>query len=309
MRKRATARKLLSEPEPKVPAPPQEFLPRIPNVQISKELAEAFHLSPEDLSEVIVAGLASSFLSHLGHENLSPDEIENIFSSNDPAIAVREKAAFAKAIAYLRANPDVLARFEKKARERLSEIEKAGQSAALPAKIVPPATAHVRKMVNDERSFMHEGVRYFPLSVAAPIIQVPRTTLVDWIKKGKLVAGQPLQVHFSKAAGRNFISEESIERAALRFVKWPSEQPAGVVHLGEKGYVGLKQAARDIGISDHTMWLWAARQKAPVTLDVIKCPVSEQYYLGHTEIPRLKKLIPKSGLRRGPRPHLTPTVT
>jgi hypothetical protein len=286
--RRATARKEIASPEPNPPAPVQEFLPKVPRLPIDKDLLDAF-----------IQGLASRYLSHLGLENLSIEELEARYDA-EPTLEAEIKAGIAKAIASL-GSEKVQALFPK-----LAELEQSGQPAPVPAKIAPPATTQARKMVSDERSFMHEGVRYFPLSVATPIIQVPRTTLIDWIRKGKTVGDKPLQVHYSEAAARYFISEESIERAALRFVKWPSEQPAGIVHLGEtangRGYIGLKQAAREIGISDHTMWLWAARGKAPGhSPDVIKCPVTEQYYIHQAEIGRLRKLVPDSGLRPGPR--------
>jgi hypothetical protein len=166
------------------------------------------------------------------------------------------------------------------------------------------------------KSFVHEGTRYYPIDVAARIIQAPRTTLADWIKRQTLFAGQPLQVLYFEPANRYFISELSIQRAAQRFVKWPSLWNAGVVQLGptddKRGYIPLPKAAREIGISTHTMWLWATQGKAPDKNipDVIKCPATEQYYIRESEVTRLKQFVPESGLRPGPRPgpRLKPTV-
>jgi hypothetical protein len=160
---------------------------------------------------------------------------------------------------------------------------------------------------NQKKSFVQDGVRYFPISVAAPIIQAPRTTIVDWIRKGVLFQGMPLQTFYLEAADRTFISEESIERAAFRFVKWPSLEPAGILHLGatadQRGYITLPQAAHEIGIGERTMWLWATQGKAPDGRqpDVIKCPAGDKFYIRQKDLHDLKSFVPKSGLRPGRR--------
>lgn len=166
----------------------------------------------------------------------------------------------------------------------------------------------MERMDGAGKSFMHEGTRYFPLSAVAPIIQAPRSTVLDWIKKGTKFKGEPLQSYHFAPANRYYISEESVERAANRFIRWPSQQPAGSVTLGETkertGYVGLAPAARTVGVDHRTMWLWATHGKAPTAepLDVIKCPATEQFYIRESDVRALKSFAPRPGLRRGPHP-------
>jgi len=165
-----------------------------------------------------------------------------------------------------------------------------------------------RRMLDYEKSFIQDGVRYFPLSAAAPVIQAPAPSLLHWIKKQTKFEGRPLQSYYFAPANQYFISEESIDRAASRFIKWPSQEPAGPVTLGEKrdqsGYIGLTDAAQTIGVDHHTMWRWATKKTAPTgePLDVIKCPASDQLYIRQKDITALKKLVPRSGLRAGRRP-------
>src|SRR6185437_12299758 len=113
-------------------------------------------------------------------------------------------------------------------------------------------------MLEDGKSFIQDGVRYFPLSSAAPLAQAPRSTLLHWIKKGAKFDGQPLQTFYFAPANRYYISEDSIHRAANRFVKWPSQEPAGPVTLGEtrdqSGYIGIGEAARTLGVDHRTIW-------------------------------------------------------
>jgi hypothetical protein len=155
-------------------------------------------------------------------------------------------------------------------------------------------------------------VRYVPLSSAAPIIQAPRSTLLEWIKKGTQFDGKPLDSTYLAPANRYFLSEDSIHRAANRFIKWPSKKPSGNVTIGETddehGYISLAKAAQNIGVDHRTMWLWATQGKAPSDdpPDVIKCPASDQYYIRESDVSRLKKLVPRSGLKRGRRPQSSP---
>ena len=108
-----------------------------------------------------------------------------------------------------------------------------------------------------------------------------------------------------------FVSEESIERAANRFIKWRSGKPAGPagpVTLGEtndqSGFIGLPEAREILGISNRTMYLWATQDKAPQgrPLEIIKDPISEHLYIREKDVHQLKRLIPKRGLQRGRRP-------
>jgi hypothetical protein len=185
----------------------------------------------------------------------------------------------------------------------------------IPIDIVPPAPAIIpasqetetRPMLDKAKSFTHAGERYYPLSIAAPVVQAPPSTLLDWIKKETKINGQPLRGYYFAPANRHFISEESIERAANRFIKWPSEEPAGAVTLGEKrdhtGYIHLAEAAREIGVHHHTLWRWTTKETKPTEqpLDVIKDPASDQLYIRQKDISALKKIVPRGGLRPGRR--------
>ncbi len=167
--------------------------------------------------------------------------------------------------------------------------------------------AHERPMLDEAKSFTHDGERYYPLSVAAPEVQAPPSTLLDWIKKETKINGQPVRGYYFAPVNRHFISEESIHRAANRFIKWPSGEPAGPVILGEKrdqtGYIHLPEAASAIGVHHHTLWRWATRGTTPTDkpLDVIKDPASDQLYIRQKDVSALKKLVPRGGLRAGRR--------
>jgi len=184
----------------------------------------------------------------------------------------------------------------------------------------PDTETQSRKMIEDDHALQlgrslaqktvtQGGIRYFPLSFAAPLAQAPETTLRDWINKKTKFAGRTIQTHTSPTNGL-YVSEESVNRMAHRFIKWPSQEPAGRVTIGEtddqSGYVGLTDAARTIGVERHTMWRWATRGTAPTNepLDVIKCPASDQFYISEKDVSDLKNRIPRAGLRRGPRAQL-----
>jgi hypothetical protein len=186
----------------------------------------------------------------------------------------------------------------------------------IPANIPPVAAPKAEPamgtpMVENKKVFVHEGVPYQPLSEAASAAQTHRTTLLHWIKNKTIIGGRPLQSFYLAALDSYLVSEESIQRAASRFIKWPSKEPAGPVSLGEtadrSGFIGFPEALRILGISNRTMWLWATQGKAPTgkALDVIKCPISKHLYIREKEVFDLKKLIPRSGLQRGRRPQVT----
>jgi len=167
--------------------------------------------------------------------------------------------------------------------------------------------------IEDDRILEKQGTRYFPLSLASQYGNVPRTTLTHWIKAKTEVQGSPLNVYESPTAHKSFVAEESVQRVARRFIKWRDGKPAGPagpVTVGKtkdkSGYVGIAKAAKTIGVATRTMWLWATQEdyKPPTgePLDVIRCTASEQFYIRESEVAKLKKLVPKSGLRRGPRP-------
>jgi len=163
-----------------------------------------------------------------------------------------------------------------------------------------------------QRSFIKGGIPYFPLSFAAPLAQVPETTLRDWIKKKTKIGGRAIHTHTSPANGI-YISEESVTRIANRFIKWPSQEPAGAVTIGETddqtGYIGLTDAAQTLRIERHTLWRWATKGTAPTEkpLHIIKCPASEQFYISEKDVTHLADLVPRSGLQRGPRPQPHPS--
>jgi hypothetical protein len=184
--------------------------------------------------------------------------------------------------------------------------------AAEPPSIVPEN--HVERQMREQakKSFVQNGVRYWPLSFAAPLAQAHRTTILHWVKNKTEVAGKPIQSYYFAPSDQYFISDESIKRAAARFIKWPSQEPAGPVTLGEttdrSGYIGLPEARGILGISNRTMYLWATQGKAPTDrpLDIIKDPISDHLYIREKDVYDLKKRIPRSGLQRGRRPTLQP---
>lgn len=174
------------------------------------------------------------------------------------------------------------------------------------------ALDHERQMQSEheEPVFVRDGVRYRPLAAAASLAQAHRTTLLRWIKDETKVEGQPLQTYYFAPLDTYFISEPSIQRLANRFLKWPSEEPAGAVTLDEtkdkSGFLGMSEAADIVGVSRRTMWLWVSQAKAPMVkpLDAIKDPISEHFYIREKDVYELKKFIPKRGLQRGRRSQL-----
>lgn len=187
----------------------------------------------------------------------------------------------------------------------------------LPDNRQPTPPIYEPQMVQDENltvkpdgTLVKDRVPYRPLSFAASQAKTHRTTLLHWIKNKTKVGGQPLRSYYFAPLDTYFISEESIQRAANRFIKWPFNEPAGPVTLGEtddrSGYIGLPNARKILGISNRTMYLWATQGKAPTDkpLDVIKDPISEHFYIREKDVYDLKKLIPKRGLHRGRRPQL-----
>ncbi len=177
----------------------------------------------------------------------------------------------------------------------------------------PEVETHGPTMVEqDDKVLIKDGVRYRPLPLAAQLAQAPRQTVLNWIKNKTEFSGRPLQSYYLAPVDRYFVSEESIQRIANRFVKWPSQKPAGRVTLGEtkdkSGFLTMSDAARIIGISPRTMWLWASQDKAPTSrpLDVVKCTTSDHFYILEKNVHELKKLVPKSGLQRGRRSQVAP---
>jgi hypothetical protein len=172
-----------------------------------------------------------------------------------------------------------------------------------------------KKMVEDDRVITKMGIHFYPLVLAAPLAQIPRTTLLDWIRKGVKIEGAPLQTYNSATTRKRYLSETSVKKLAERFVKWPSNEPAGRVTIGQtpelNGYVGLPQAARTLGIDHHTVWLWVTRGNVPKlhpgeSLDVIKCPIADHFYIRERDVVRLKSLLRGTGPQRGRNRQTTP---
>lgn len=159
-----------------------------------------------------------------------------------------------------------------------------------------------------QKSSTSRGVPYFPLALAAPLAQAPETTIRDWIKKKKKFGGKLIKTRVSSIGIS--VSEDSIERMAHRFIKWPSQEPAGAVTIGEtddqSGYIGFSDAARILGVERHTIWRWTTKKTAPIDrpFDVIKDPAADQFYIAEKDVAQLQEHVPRSGLRRGPRPQV-----
>jgi hypothetical protein len=163
-------------------------------------------------------------------------------------------------------------------------------------------------MLADDRIITRAGIRYSPLPLAAWLARASEPTVRAWIDKRVKFGGQPLKTLTSSATKGLYLSQDSVDRMANRFVRWPSREPAGAVTLGEtddqSGYLAMADAARIIGVSSRTMWLWASQEKAPSDkpLDVIKCTTSENFYVLEKDVYDLKAVVPRSGLQRGRRP-------
>jgi hypothetical protein len=175
------------------------------------------------------------------------------------------------------------------------------------------ASAPDDSIVIQNGTLFRGGHAYRPLSAAATEARTHRTTLLNWIKNKTLFAGKPLESYHFTPANRYYVSEESIQRAANRYIKWWNGKPAGTagpVIIGKTrdktGYIGITKAAQTIGVDHHTMWLWTAHGTAPTDkpLEVIKDLASEQFYIREKDIAQLRKLIPRSGLKRGRRPQV-----
>ena len=206
--------------------------------------------------------------------------------------------------------------FEEVEFEHLERHEASGR-------ILPPQSQqHDGKMAQGESiivavdgTLVKDGVRYQPLSVAAAQSQTHRTTLLRWINSNTRIGGQPLRSYYFAPLDGYFVSEDSIRRAANRFVTWPAKRPAGAVTLGatknRSGFLSLPEAQAIVGVSKRTMYLWAVHGKAPTDkpLDVIQCTTSQHFYIRERDAYELKRLVPPSGLHRGRRvqPALSPS--
>ncbi len=165
-------------------------------------------------------------------------------------------------------------------------------------------------LVQDKSIITRGGDRYLPLPLAAWTAQASESALRNWIDHRVKFGGRSLRTHISLTKGV-YVSEESVQRIASRFVNWPSNEPAGPVTLGEtddqSGFLAMSDAARIVGVSSRTMWLWASQGKAPTdkSLDVIKCTTSDHFYIREKDVFELNALVPRSGLQRGRRPKVS----
>lgn len=173
-------------------------------------------------------------------------------------------------------------------------------------------TYHAAPMLQDNSIITKDGVRLIPLPLAAWQAHATEPTIRTWIEKRVKFGGRALKTYISPTTKGLYVTEDSVQRMAERFVKWPSGEPAGPIVLGEadnqRGFLGMPDAARIVGVSPRTMWLWCSQpEKAPPTdkpLDVIKCTTSDYFYLRERDAHHLKSLVPRSGLKRGPRPQM-----
>ena len=224
----------------------------------------------------------------------------------------RERASRQRTPAEIKAKKDAIAALGLRTFETFRPESSSNLVPTSPRVDRPETETYDPTMVEDDRIITKQGNRYFPISLAAEFAQVPRTTLLNWIKAKVEFQGRRLETYNSPTARKAYLTEESVQRLADRFVKWPSNAPAGQVVIGEtddhSGYIGIAKAARAIGVAHHTIWLWVTQGNAPTDrpLDIIKCSASNQFYIREKEVSEIKKLFPPSGVPRGRRPQLMP---
>lgn len=183
-----------------------------------------------------------------------------------------------------------------------------------PVVLTDPHVATGVNLVRDKTTITVKGVRYVPLSKAVWQAYTDQSTLRSWMNKRIKFGRRTIQTYTSPISGLLYISEESVQTVAQRFVKWPSNEPAGPITLGEtddqSGFIPLPDAARIVGVSRQAMWLWADQAHAPAMrrpLDVIKCPISDHLYVRQKDASELKKLLSQvSDAKRRPGASLSP---
>lgn len=164
----------------------------------------------------------------------------------------------------------------------------------------------------EQDSFLiRNGIPYMPLPQAVRYTGVSRDTLLNWLKNKVLFDGEPIDAIYFKPTGNHFISKPSVERIGKRFVKWPSEEPAGNVTLGPAeqgtGYVPVSEAASIAGIPQETLRKWVRLGNAPLEtpLVVVKDTASGHFYIRQESVRQLAKHVQKFGVLRGRRPQLS----
>jgi hypothetical protein len=158
----------------------------------------------------------------------------------------------------------------------------------------------------DKRIITADGVRYVPITLAAWVVQTSDRTLRRWIEKAVTFNNKAIQSYISPVTLELYLSQESVEDLERRFVKWPSQELAGPVTIGEstdrRGFLALPDVARLVGVSAPMMWEWANKGQIPSirkSLDVIKCPISDQLYLREDDALEVAKIRRSGGLKRG----------
>jgi hypothetical protein len=138
----------------------------------------------------------------------------------------------------------------------------------------------------DEVIITVKGTRYLPIFFAVWAAQASDRTIRHWIDKSVSFNGKAIQSYTSPRTGELYLSEDSVKQLETRFVKWPSKKPAGRIVIGETkehdGFFQLPAAAKIVGVSPGAMWTWANRGEVPSiprSLDVVKCPISNQLYI------------------------------
>lgn len=258
----------------------------------------------------LLTELGISAESLRGISGITPEDKEQNYFEIFNALAPDQRAdAFSRAANLV--GPNGLDALDAEFRRRTHELihpEFSGNAVPTSPKVEHPETeTYGPTMVEDDRIITKQGTRYFPIPLAANLAQSPRSTLVNWIRAKVEVQGRPLQIYNSPTARKTYLAEESVQRLANRFIRWPSAKPAGPVTIGKtqnlSGYIGISKAARVLGVDPHTMWLWTAQGKAPTDkpLDVIKCAVTDLLYVSEKDVNSLKSFIPKSGLSPGRR--------
>ncbi len=183
----------------------------------------------------------------------------------------------------------------------------------LPEKPFPPyiplssSYEAIEAPVEQDSFLIRNGKPYMPLPDAVRHTGVQRETLLNWMKNLVEFDGEPIDAIYFKPTGNHFISKASVERIAKRFIRWPSNEPASNIRLGQTeqntGYLSTSDAARMIGIPDITLRKWVRQGGAPLNkpLDVVKDTASGYFYIQQESVLQLAKHIKEFGLARGRR--------
>lgn len=148
-------------------------------------------------------------------------------------------------------------------------------------------------VAKDKRIITVNGESYVPVMLAAWQGQTSLSTIRRWVENRVVIAGNPMRTYVSPGK-ELYLAAESVDRIAKRFVRWPSNTPAGRQIIGlcddRMGFLPLQEAADLLGTSKQTLWNWANKGKTVSggSLEVIKCPISDQLYVRHRDIQPLQ---------------------